>query len=79
MKGKIDGPRLFLQIKTVETFFDEIRAMQSDDGRGNLAIGFIAQPRTFSLHVSGTEGEFTGSGSTLMEAMKALVESLKRQ
>lgn len=48
-------------------------------GTGNLKLEFLGEPRTFTIRVAvvndGVPAEWIGIGSTLLEAMKALLEA----
>jgi hypothetical protein len=66
------------QIEAVEAFFERMCVADPDSGAGNLSIHFIGMPRMYTLRIATTEGEVSGTGASLKEAIAALGESAVR-
>ncbi len=69
------------QVATVERFMSRVACLRDTDNprdQGNLAIAFIAKPRRFKIQVMAQSESYEGEGSTLLEAIRALTQSVER-
>jgi hypothetical protein len=79
MKGKNETQR---QITTVEQFMKRIACVRDTPQAGdigNIALAFIGQPRRFVVRIEINQGRAEGQGTSLLDALEALIESVKRQ
>jgi hypothetical protein len=80
---KLIADRTKTQVGAVEAFMQRMACMEDipegHPDKGNIAIAFVAKPRTFTIRIAAVDDEIVeGSGPTLVDAMQAIKESADR-